>query len=763
MKDAVARRLASRATSVNPLPTVLSAEISGLIIPPSTSVIQTTGVEDEGVGAALWVSDALADADLATAHPAFCKETGNGRFFRLLPVHNRVTCEQAGIPSDPAQAHSVATNAQPALQAAVDYLEEIAPGYDWMTIRFVHDEYSIRTPTRTSDPTAQWETHHDGKCVLVSKRIKFEGLPGKGTRLRQRMPDGGTFEGTTPGTHFQIVNGQVWRGPMIYLLRDAVDPGAVERLSGFGADNIVFDGGTMPTLTATWPATPATGVGFDVTHAAIKVRATGHGGNLYLFDCVFEGWRGESIYGSNDYDSEWVMERCLARNSNGSGYNPNYSKVRWRDNVAEYSQLGAELRLSGPGFIRNLEIRNCPPPDGYNGLSAYPGTPLSMDTSDVSGTVAAIDKQFTIDGLVVRNANPSRAISVGGGISGKRWELWDCPVEINRNGSTKGNLFLDIRSIRHTSATTYSAVALLGSTTPGTVDLDNVVINIECDRSGEARAASRTILSPCTWGGSLGGNVRVNINGAPECQRAPGPTFTQTDYAPSFTGDMYSTSDTANASQNVQTTPALALRGPVWHLSTTSSDIHSVTSLPTTLIAKGTRVWVWNNNSPTGGVIRFPTSVSGTIFNGDVYLQGARGFYIRWNGAQWEPEGKVIRAERIPFQLSTDETTAHTVGTGKYTAIMPFAGRPVGVSMVAAAAPTGAALIMDIQEEAAGSFATIVSTRPQINAAATTGGGGAVFSDTALANGARLRFDITQIGSTVAGAGVKGYLLAIPT
>lgn len=63
-------------------------------------------------------------------------------------------------------------------------------------------------------------------------------------------------------------------------------------------------------------------------------------------------------------------------------------------------------------------------------------------------------------------------------------------------------------------------------------------------------------------------------------------------------------------------------------------------------------------------------------------------------------------------------------------------------------APTGAALIVDINE--AGT--TLFSTNPQIAISATTGGGSAVFSDTALADNAEITFDVDQVGSTVAGA-----------
>lgn len=63
-------------------------------------------------------------------------------------------------------------------------------------------------------------------------------------------------------------------------------------------------------------------------------------------------------------------------------------------------------------------------------------------------------------------------------------------------------------------------------------------------------------------------------------------------------------------------------------------------------------------------------------------------------------------------------------------------------------APTGAALIVDINKGGT----TIFSTRPQIAAAATSGGGSAVLSVTTLAAGDLITVDIDQVGSSVAGS-----------
>lgn len=72
----------------------------------------------------------------------------------------------------------------------------------------------------------------------------------------------------------------------------------------------------------------------------------------------------------------------------------------------------------------------------------------------------------------------------------------------------------------------------------------------------------------------------------------------------------------------------------------------------------------------------------------------------------------------------------------------------VAVWMHVKTAPTTAALIVDINE--AGT--TLFSTNPEIASGATTGGGSAVFSDTALADNAEIILDVDQVGSGTAGA-----------
>jgi hypothetical protein len=110
----------------------------------------------------------------------------------------------------------------------------------------------------------------------------------------------------------------------------------------------------------------------------------------------------------------------------------------------------------------------------------------------------------------------------------------------------------------------------------------------------------------------------------------------------------------------------------------------------------------------------------------------------------------------------SDETTAITAGTGKVTFRMPYAFTLSAVRASVTTAPTGSTIIIDINEGGT----TILSTKLSIDATektSTTAASVAVISDTALADDAEITIDFDQVGSTIAGAGVKVYLIGTRT
>ena len=107
----------------------------------------------------------------------------------------------------------------------------------------------------------------------------------------------------------------------------------------------------------------------------------------------------------------------------------------------------------------------------------------------------------------------------------------------------------------------------------------------------------------------------------------------------------------------------------------------------------------------------------------------------------------------------SDETSDLSTGTGKLTFRMPHAMTLTEVRASVTTAPTDAEIIVDIND----SGTTIMDTdKLQIDMGektSTTSTMPATLSDTALGDDAEITVDIDQVGSTVAGAGLKVWLL----
>jgi hypothetical protein len=102
----------------------------------------------------------------------------------------------------------------------------------------------------------------------------------------------------------------------------------------------------------------------------------------------------------------------------------------------------------------------------------------------------------------------------------------------------------------------------------------------------------------------------------------------------------------------------------------------------------------------------------------------------------------------------SDETTELTTGTNRVRFRMPFAATLLAVRASVNTAPTGSTLIVDINEGGT----SVLGTKLSIDASefsSTTAASAATITDSSLADDAEISIDIDQIGSTVAGAGLK--------
>lgn len=178
---------------------------------------------------------------------------------------------------------------------------------------------------------------------------------------------------------------------------------------------------------------------------------------------------------------------------------------------------------------------------------------------------------------------------------------------------------------------------------------------------------------------------------------------------------------------------------------TASVTNYVVASATTGAVTVATTTTNWNN---TGGYVRLYLIVTGasTVTSYEDHRQAIR---------------KAADATQcIPIAVS-DETTALTAGTAKVTFRMPFAFTLTGARCSVTTAPTGTTLLtVNIKKTGV----TVFSTKLTIDASAKTSVTAttpAVISDSAFADDAEITIDVDFVGSTIAGAGLKVYLIGL--
>lgn len=159
-----------------------------------------------------------------------------------------------------------------------------------------------------------------------------------------------------------------------------------------------------------------------------------------------------------------------------------------------------------------------------------------------------------------------------------------------------------------------------------------------------------------------------------------------------------------------------------------------------------------------------PTAANITTAAGDIAIFVSEGSDVARCVLYQKATGRATARpiENIAIACS-DETTDITTGTGKATFRMPYGFTLTEVRASVTTAPTGSTIIIDINE----SGSTIMTTNKlSIDASektSTTAATAAGLTDTSLADDAEITIDFDQVGSTVAGTGVKVYLIGYRT
>ena len=160
-------------------------------------------------------------------------------------------------------------------------------------------------------------------------------------------------------------------------------------------------------------------------------------------------------------------------------------------------------------------------------------------------------------------------------------------------------------------------------------------------------------------------------------------------------------------------------------------------------------------------IVKLPTGLpaAGNVLEVDTYA--ANGGGSDYNNPplatmKWSNPSQLVTQSLIV--AASDETTDLTTGTAKSTFRMPYAFTLSAVRASVTTAPTGSTIIVNIKE----SGTSILSSRITIDPTektSVTAAAQPVISDTALADDAEITVDIDQVGSTVAGTGLKITLI----
>lgn len=105
---------------------------------------------------------------------------------------------------------------------------------------------------------------------------------------------------------------------------------------------------------------------------------------------------------------------------------------------------------------------------------------------------------------------------------------------------------------------------------------------------------------------------------------------------------------------------------------------------------------------------------------------------------------------------ASDETSDIDTGLAKTTFRMPYAMTITEVRASLTTAPTDSTFIVDIND---GGTSIMTTNKLNLLTTATIDDGTATVTDAALADKAEITIDVDQIGSTIAGAGLKIYII----
>jgi hypothetical protein len=574
----------------------LFANITTRTFETTVTAVATGGYTVAGIGSGTYVSDSLATAALAAAHPNLCKKSVDGRYWRLAPTNGTITVDQAGALGDAAGLGAV--NDQAAIQAALNY----AAAMGIRNVSFPQREYSVWATTRTS---TFWTAHvGDGHGLVIPALavgdIVLRGT-GRHTRIGFYNKNGGSFQ-----TNYQTIaaDGLPWRGSGLYVVSPTTDPGIAYR-PAITLENIWLDGGTTANGNTNW-SNPATDVptGWDISHKGIFIDPDRYSGDLTLRNTKITGFRGELIYASNLRESRINIEGRLdlgetngqAINPAGGGLHCHGYVVAWNCNVAIEGWMGmGNLRGEFHNILRASTITGGVIDNSGSGNGFKPQRLTESPYTDKLS-------MFNLDILIT---SAQQTLFLGSFLRGRVVAV-DTTIAIGANetsGPFKLGVIdsdLEIISVAD-KANLPVALSLAGGGVAGSKQIRDCRFRLTLKQSRDALDAGYQITDGVVYSGSIGENVAVEQSSGAS-KRGNSCSAALPDYYPIFRANNFGTwSDYSTTVQNVATTPAIIPRGDRMAL-TGGGATNSVTTitLPTTGIGDGYELTLYNNTGPSG-------------------------------------------------------------------------------------------------------------------------------------------------------------------
>ena len=456
---------------------------------------------------------------------------------------NTTTLEQFG-------GGTAIANNQPAIQAAINYLASQGGSG---TIALGAGTYTYRTTVHTTGLTGC------GIVVPTGLHLKIIGAGKHTTTLKQL-----SVNGNSPNTDWQVVAGAVWRGMGILVAGLVAAPATRAAAAGITLSDLTLDGGVIYGASATagqggatYPANTATGQGWDITHKAVMGEGDKYTDHIRLYRVRLTGWGGEMTYqGGTDFHKELTAIDCDLDEGNGDGFNPCCELVNiQRCTITRVYQ--AFEGWTGRNGRMQLTVKDCfytgPMQGGKPGAGTYSAYYAPTRYEATKSPIGTFDLVAINSGIFWHGSFLKSTVT-----------LFDTPCQFG--GST---VFDDgVQDIDCTAAYYVDKASIADPFQivcgGGPQLTKNLRLRLSVARTKAAVTGGFAASYPVRWGGSLGPNIIIESANF-DAISVPGSSIATPNYCPVFF-DCKVTGIGANATQNVETTPALIAAAPLLYL-----------------------------------------------------------------------------------------------------------------------------------------------------------------------------------------------------